>query len=131
MIVTEFRKITFTPALRTPVKVKFLTRRGTIDEVLFTRFKDWDMKTKPSLYGSNNTEKVYEVNSTSTTTYYSTWYTENELEWMKDLMLSPHVTVDGKYVKVNGSTYSFDNEKRLFAVELEVSPLYEENKITL
>lgn len=131
MIITEVRKIVITDYLRDPVRIGFLTRKGAMDEVLFTKYIDQELNTKPQFYGSGNTERTFAINSTSRNVYYSPWFAERDFAWMKELMLSPYVTVNGKYVRVLDNNYKFDNQSRLFMVELEVSPEFEENSITL
>lgn len=131
MKITKTKTFTLTPELREPVKIQYLNRKGVVESVQFTKFQDEELKTKTNLYNAAGLEYAYTIDSNTTNTYYSPYLTKEGFDWLKDLLLSPFVLVNSKYVKVLDKTYKLDALQQLYTIELDCAPLYEENKISL
>ena len=87
------------------------------------------MKTDVVSYRNATAERVSSVTAKSNITIYSTWLPNKAHDWLKDLVLSPVVLLDGKYVKLQDTTHKYDSTEDVFSLELTLSPEYEQNSI--
>ncbi|WP_216689021.1 hypothetical protein [Hymenobacter siberiensis] len=128
---TSGRTFTVGEDVQLPVEVTFMNRLGGWDTLSFRRDRNTDIKTKSSVFTTGYGARTFQVDSTTSTTYNSGWLTQVEYTWLKDLMLSPAVYIDGEYVRTQDTTYKFDSSLGLFSMEITVSPDAEENSIRL
>ncbi|MFD2717899.1 hypothetical protein ACFST9_04185 [Hymenobacter monticola] len=112
-----------------PQEVTFLNRAGGWDSLQFTRNIREEMKTDVISYRNATAERVSGVSAKSNITIYSTWLPNKAHDWLRDLVLSPVVLLDGKYVKLQDTTHKYDSTEDVFSLELTVSPEYEQNSI--
>ncbi|TXK36790.1 hypothetical protein FVR03_16745 [Pontibacter qinzhouensis] len=132
MRITNFKTYTVAEPLQDPVEISFMNQKGSFDTVQFTKYKDTEYSFKTSLYGSNGANKAYAVSSTQTVTYYSPYLDEATYRWLiVDLLHSPAIYIDGKYVKKVDHSEKYENSQDLYTIELTVSPEYEQNYISL
>ena len=128
---TSGRTFTVGEDVQLPVEVTFMNRLGGWDTLSFRRDRNTDIKTRSSVFTTGYGTRTFQVDSTTSTTYNSGWLTQSEYTWLKDLMLSPAVYIDGEYVRSADATYKFDSSLGLFSMEITVSPDAEENSIRL
>lgn len=115
--------------LLNPQEVTFLNRAGGWDSLQFTRNIREEMKTDVVSYRNATAERVSGVSAKSNITIYSPWLPNKAHDWLRDLVLSPVVLLDGKYVKLQDTTHKYDSTEDVFSLELTVSPEYEQNSI--
>jgi len=129
---TVARTFTLRPApLRQPLQVRFLNRRGGWDSLTFTRSREGQLKTKPVLYNAVSGERILRFDAESEETMFLPWLPASHEPWLRDLLLSPYVTVSGAYVKLKGHTLSRSNDDDLVSLTLTYQPEYDENAVTM
>ncbi|MDO7874322.1 hypothetical protein Q5H93_06225 [Hymenobacter sp. ASUV-10] len=120
-----------TAPLRQPLEVRFVNRRGGWDALSFTRSREGQLKTKPVLYNSLRGERVLRFDADSEETLFTPWLPASHEPWLRDLLLSPYVTVDGAYVKLKAHTLNRNNDDDLVSLTLTYQPEYDENVLTM
>ncbi|MBF9237453.1 hypothetical protein I2I05_08585 [Hymenobacter sp. BT683] len=114
-----------------PVTVLFMNRKGTWDSLHFNRDTDTTIKLKSLAFANGYGQRTYQVSTDTTLTYYSGWLTADEYEWLKDLMTSPVLYINGSYYRQEDATFEKTTRLGLFTIELNVKPANEENTIKL
>ena len=128
---TLTKEIAVDSVIASPVTAQFMNRLGGWDALQLRKDTETDIKTKVSSFTPMFGSKVYQVDTTSTITYHSNWLTVSEYQWLKDMMVSPAVYIDGNYVSLKDESFKLDTMLGLFALDITVVPAYEENTIKL
>jgi len=129
MRITEIKTYIIAPSIERPRECKFMNRVGAWDSIQLTKYRTESIGTEPTWYHSATHQKVAEVSSEKEIQYFTQWYPGDCFEWLKDLVLSPEVYIDGKYVKIKDMSYEYDNKEYLFSFTLTVVPQWQENRI--
>lgn len=130
-VITQARTFKVGEDIQQPVEVLFMNRLGGWDAIQFRRDRQTDIKTKANTFSNGFGSRVYQVDTSTSITYNSGWLTSAEHQWLKDLMVSPAIYLDGAYHRQADTTYKIDTNLGLFTIELTVAPDYEENTIQL
>ncbi|WP_066834911.1 hypothetical protein [Rufibacter ruber] len=132
MKITNTKTYNVAESLPNPVEIQFMNLKGSFDIVQFTRYKDSELKFKANLFGAFGADRVSSVSSSRTETYYSTYLDEATYHWLvNDLLHSPVVRINGRYVRISDQSVKYDNLQKLYTIELTVSPEFEKNHISL
>jgi hypothetical protein len=129
MKVTNNQTYIMVPAIEAPITCTFYNRAGGWSSIQLTKYRDVQVKTEPEYFRTLDHERVAAVSSRKKITYYTQWLDSSYYEYMNDLLHSPYIYINGKYVKVLDHSHKYDSLADLYQFELEVAPKYEENKI--
>lgn len=131
MQLTEKKTFVITQSLDSPISCLFMNRFGVFEQIQLTKYKIEKLDTEVHYFGSVDHNKTRTVTTDKTLTYYTQWYSMDYFDWLKDLVLSPMIFIDGNYVMITNTKYEKDNTLQLFSIELNVLPQYSENVLSL
>jgi hypothetical protein len=114
-----------------PNRVLFMNRLGGWDAIQVRRDTDTSIKFKASSFRNSFGTQNYSIDATSSITYYSSYLTQPEFAWLKDLKASPVIFLNDEYVLQQDGELKLDSSVGLFNYALTVAPAYDENTITL
>jgi hypothetical protein len=129
--VTQARFFQVSKDIPFPNRVLFMNRLGGWDSIQVRRDTDTSIKFKASTFRSTYGSQNYSIDATSSITYYSSYLTQPEFAWLKDLKASPVIFLNGEYVLQQDGELKLDTSVGLFNYELTVAPAYDENTISL
>lgn len=114
-----------------PNRVMFMNRLGGWDSIQVRRDTDTSIKFKSSSFQNTYGSRNYYVDASTSITYYSSYLTQAEFAWLKDLKLSPVIYLNGDYVLQQDGDFKLDTSVGLFNYELTIAPQQDENAIRL
>lgn len=129
--ITHDRSFKVSKDIPYPNRVLFMNRLGGWDSIQVRRDTDTTIKFKSSSFQNTFGQRNYYVDSTTTATYYSSYLTQPEFVWLKDLKTSPVIFLNGEYVLQQDGDFKLDTSVGLFNYELTIAPEFEENAIRL
>lgn len=128
---TLSKEITVDSPIQQPIPAQFMNRLGGWDAIQLRKENEVEIKTKINSFTPYLSSRVYQVDSTTSTTYHSNWLTAAEYSWLKDMMVSPAVYINNRYVSLKDESFKLDSMLGLFALDIIVAPDNEENTIKL
>jgi hypothetical protein len=131
VVFTLSKEIEVDSIIQLPIECQFMNRYGGWDAIQFRKDTETEIKTKPNTFSYYLSNRVYQVDTTTSVTYHSSFLTPSEYSWLKDLMVSPAVYVNNEYVSTTPESFKLDTSLGLTTLDFTVTPANEINTIKL
>lgn len=130
-IFTVSKEISIDSPIQNPINAQYMNRLGSWDAVQLRRDSESETKNKPSTFTAFQNNRVYEVDTDTTTTYHSSYLTLAEYNWLQGMASSPAVYINNKYATLTPQSFKKDTSLGLTVLDITVIHDNEEDSIKL
>lgn len=128
---TISKEISVDTPIQQPINAQYMNRLGGWDAVQLRRDSESETKNKPSTFTAYLNNRVYEVDTDTTTTYHSSHLTLSEYNWLQGMANSPAVYINNKYAILTPQSFKKDTSLGLTVLDITVTHDNEEDAIKL